>query len=64
MGKATGLDLKAEQEKWIRDRFSQLKANGMSDAMAKEIIEGQIRQQRRRPGNPFLKGILGSLTGS
>jgi hypothetical protein len=59
------LNLKAEQKQWMEKRAKELMDDqGLPPDMAREIIEGQIAQQDRSPGSPYLKGMLDSLFGS
>ena len=62
--KPENFDLKAAQRQWIYRQFNEYVVNrGYSSGVARDIIEGQIRQQRRSARSPFLKGILDELFG-
>ncbi len=57
-------NLKMEQAKWINQRHQELVINqGLNPATARSIVEGQIREQFRKPENPYLKTLLNKLFG-
>lgn len=62
--KPDDLNLKAEQMNWIRRRYKELvEQQGLSPEMAREMIEGQILEQKRSPTGP-LKRLVDLIFGN